>query len=231
MIIDNNLSIFIVHHPSPIKRSIEDIKLAIVNSKVRMSITVTGSFFFILHHPFLVCLTFPIVGDKIYYWKGGEFVTTDFYNQYMIDFNNIVNTMLAPVRRFADEYTQQLEQIQQTVYNSAQFNLDLINELMYLYHQKLLEFTEYITEITGYHGEVAPSYDLVIDVDIPESLEVEGAPTRSPPDDSFSVKIQVWYLVFLPVILRGLLYCEELVLGDYLLRIIKYFLEFFGVYL
>lgn len=168
---------------------------------------------------------------KILYWKGGEIVTDDFYEPYIKRYNNMVYEMLAPIRKFADEYMQQLNQIQQTINKEIQQALERTNAIMRLYRERLEEYREYLKEITVYHREAPPSYDLVIDIDMPESLEIDDAPSRSPPDDSILVKVQVWFLILLPVVLQGLLYCEELVLGEYLLRVIKSLLELFGVYL
>lgn len=158
-------------------------------------------------------------------------MTDDFYDPYIKRYNDMVHEMLTPIRKFADEYMQQLNQIQQTINKELQQALERTNAIMRLYRERLEEYRRYLKEITVYHREAPPSYELVIDIDIPESLEIEDVPSRSPPDDSILVKVQVWFFILLPVVLQVLLYCEELVLGEYLLRVIKFLLELFGVYL
>lgn len=64
------------------------------------------------------------------------------------------------------------------------------------------------------------------------TLVLDTAP-RSPPQESIIVKMQVYYIFFclfiFPYIAKGIMYCEELIISNYLFDLIKFAVAFIGV--
>lgn len=153
------------------------------------------------------------------------------YEQYLNDYYAMLKKITEPIRQFAESYMEQIKQIQQAVSDAIKPSIDKANEALREYHEKMKEFIEYAKALSVMCKEAPPSYTLEEEASIPESVEFENSPSRSPPNKSCTEKLLFWYIYLTLVLMPVILYLERLIIDSYVFEILKIVFKLFGVHL
>lgn len=127
------------------------------------------------------------------------------------------------------------------MYTDIFYNSQIIDDLMQIAEELIAVINNWLNEhiqeiihiVYLLISELADKYYFDTELQNDGSRTVFDTSPRSPPQERISVKIQVYYIFFclfiFPHIAKGIMYCENLIFTDYLLKLIAFLLTFFGV--
>lgn len=125
-----------------------------------------------------------------------------------------------------------IEQLGKTLQEFTSKAYKSLGKIVKVLHEAIVKLAEYIAEMFDEIERCIQYYEFN-ELFIFPSITLEQNQDRAPPQESIIVKMQVYYLFFyifyLPYIVKGIMYCEELIISNYLFDLIKFALAFIGV--
>lgn len=125
-----------------------------------------------------------------------------------------------------------IEQLGKTMQQLAYETYKAIGKIAKVLHEAIVKLVEYIVEMFSEIERCIQYYEFN-ELFIFPSITLEQNQDRAPPQESIIVKMQVYYIFFclfiFPYIAKGIMYCEELIISNYLFDLIKFALAFIGV--